>query len=933
MPKFNTKHADAMLFPSARVIADAKAPVQSAFVKAYGKLCLSTTGLSVEETAREERLFALYQCSGAETVKAAAITMATVLASIFKDPDAPFVVAQAAHTGLGESLIKRWYFAQGMTQPELEGPALRMHFINYARSYVFDSEIQDQIRLITTKAKKAQLLALKSRAHIDCTTPSGQTLQSSKIFEGVFDKVFPSPDTLMLEVSEFIVHNYHVQISTPPPASSTLALLLIKGGLSYADTPFSDTNSDANRLEIVFVIASRWMLRSASHFTSTGVPFPGLPTGAQDLSTVLHLAQDDEKEEYLSVKEVMASCLDELCAYDTDSDTADDLAYRAFFTLRFCGQSAQTIAEHVGTTSDSALADKSVSPEQFVEKFGELDEMSSLVETTAAEIQVGVAVPQFKKPFMAHSVTAHAIGGQSINGHTLEQILQTAGAAWLDIRVLDEHNNAGYVSGVAALSNEESTLNFKVTHPGSTVPVLTSAADVYKNHVAYKAEASKTDFAVVSPAQALQLALQSATHLRTSEQHHRSDDVLSKNALDKIGSMLKTPIPGAPPLAMGAYSTAQLDAQIANQMTLPASSRTTSMTLHYQNWLNTADSKLTDSGTVNEKFSLISPAASTALNMILEMHMDRIKETRQEFYFNERDILRMMRCRHGDIDIGTFQVKEADGPKKPPPFANSQTGLTLFLLALRRAKSIEIGVTQRHIDGWDHLLDVGSKLQERGFVQAEPRDFFDYVTEVFKTFTSEHRRAILSSRDISDYPAFHELADVNSFVSMAKSMITDGNRLRKQVDKIVVDKMATGGGGGGGGSKTPSKGKNKRNKIVISPTSSEESSDSPPPTSKTTSKRKKNKKKKPKTPAAAAASTRPGNARGNRTVDEWKAERLYQNSLPDGHTDLDSYQLGLRAWKARGESIDEDDAERCYRQATKGDCPRTDCPRSHKDAK
>ena len=76
MPKFNTKHADAMLFPSARVIADAKAPVQSAFVKAYGKLCLSTTGLSVEETAREERLFALYQCSGAETVKAAAITMA-----------------------------------------------------------------------------------------------------------------------------------------------------------------------------------------------------------------------------------------------------------------------------------------------------------------------------------------------------------------------------------------------------------------------------------------------------------------------------------------------------------------------------------------------------------------------------------------------------------------------------------------------------------------------------------------------------------------------------------------------------------------------------------------------------------------------------------------------------------------------------------------
>ena len=142
----------------------------------------------------------------------------------------------------------------------------------------------------------------------------------------------------------------------------------------------------------------------------------------------------------------------------------------------------------------------------------------------------------------------------------------------------------------------------------------------------------------------------------------------------------------------------------------------------------------------------------------------------------------------------------------------------------------------------------------------------------------------MSSRDISDYPAFHELADVNSFVSMAKSMITDGNRLRKQVDKIVVDKMATGGGGGGGGSKTPSQGKNKRNKIVISPTSSEESSDSPPPTSKTTSKRKKNKKKKPKTPAAAAASTRPGNGRGNRTVGR-RAASPSTRTTPSAATD------------------------------------------------
>jgi hypothetical protein len=139
MVKFNTKHAEAMLIPSVQVIAGAKGAAHSAFVKAFGNVCLSLTGLSVDETAREERLFALYQCSGADTVQAAAITMATVLASIFNDPETPFVVTQAAHAGLSESLIKRWYFAQGMTQPEKEGPALRYDFINCARSYVFDA--------------------------------------------------------------------------------------------------------------------------------------------------------------------------------------------------------------------------------------------------------------------------------------------------------------------------------------------------------------------------------------------------------------------------------------------------------------------------------------------------------------------------------------------------------------------------------------------------------------------------------------------------------------------------------------------------------------------------------------------------------------------------------------------------------------------------
>ena len=53
-----------------------------------------------------------------------------------------------------------------------------------------------------------------------------------------------------------------------------LATVLVDAKFSYENTPFLSVDTDANRLEIVFAIAARWMLRSG------GFALDSVPRGA-----------------------------------------------------------------------------------------------------------------------------------------------------------------------------------------------------------------------------------------------------------------------------------------------------------------------------------------------------------------------------------------------------------------------------------------------------------------------------------------------------------------------------------------------------------------------------------------------------------------------------------------------------------------------------
>jgi hypothetical protein len=46
----------------------------------------------------------------------------------------------------------------------------------------------------------------------------------------------------------------------------------------------------------------------------------------------------------------------------------------------------------------------------------------------------------------------------------------------------------------------------------------------------------------------------------------------------------------------------------------------------------------------------------------------------------------------------------------------------LFILALRRAKSLEIGVDEDHNAGWDYLIKQAEDLLERGFALASSNE-------------------------------------------------------------------------------------------------------------------------------------------------------------------------------------------------------------------
>ena len=62
------------------------------------------------------------------------------------------------------------------------------------------------------------------------------------------------------------------------------------------------------------------------------------------------------------------------------------------------------------------------------------------------------------------------------------------------------------------------------------------------------------------------------------------------------------------------------------------------------NWLNEVSSQFTSEGNVNEKYYDRRPAASTALNSIIEQLLTSLRKLHLEFFLNHHDIILMMRC-------------------------------------------------------------------------------------------------------------------------------------------------------------------------------------------------------------------------------------------------------------------------------------------------
>jgi hypothetical protein len=89
------------------------------------------------------------------------------------------------------------------------------------------------------------------------------------------------------------------------------------------------------------------------------------------------------------------------------------------------------------------------------------------------------------------------------------------------------------------------------------------------------------------------------------------------------------------------------------------------------------------------------------MNSSIERKLTSLRKLHLEFFLNHQDIVIVMRCKHCDLDLARFQVKEP-GVKKAPVFPATRTGLALFLTAMQRAKSLEVGATEAHLAGWDY---------------------------------------------------------------------------------------------------------------------------------------------------------------------------------------------------------------------------------------
>jgi hypothetical protein len=354
------------------------------------------------------------------------------------------------------------------------------------------------------------------------------------------------------------------------------------------------------------------------------------------------------------------------------------------------------------------------------------------------------------------------------------------------------------------------------------------------------------------------------------------------------------------------------------------------MQLQTFNWLNEVVPQMTSAGTVNERYFDRRPAASTALHSILERKLAILRKTRIDFFLTHVDLLLMMRCKHGELKLSRFLAREP-GVKKPlAKFEDTRTGLVLFLTAMQRAQSLEIGVTEAHLAGWRYLLKLGAELAERGFARARPQDFFDFVHETFVTFSSEHRDAITNTRDISDYPTFDNLEDADETVQPAFEMLTGGNVMRSQVDKIVTAQLALLG--------TPLKGKKRPSHP--SPTTSD-SSTSPSPTKGLSKSQKKNARKKRSAAseaqskkdkaAAAAAKVTAAAAAAAAAAGSQPPSGPTAQQIKDRAASKAKRFAEIAAWMLLPESKDKNGAVRCYLfNEDPSHCKAgAACPRSH----
>ena len=140
------------------------------------------------------------------------------------------------------------------------------------------------------------------------------------------------------------------------------------------------------------------------------------------------------------------------------------------------------------------------------------------------------------------------------------------------------------------------------------------------------------------------------------------------------------------------YTGPQIDNIVASQLTVPVNSRQAAVQTQTMDWLESVSPHVNqDTGKVKDAYYDRRPAASTALNQIIERKITDLRRTKIKFFIRPSDIMLMIRCHHSELDLSRFQAKEA-AATKPPTFENTRSGLTMFNFALKRHRFSDYSV-------------------------------------------------------------------------------------------------------------------------------------------------------------------------------------------------------------------------------------------------